>query len=89
MNGIRPGALGDFDDFVHPQVTLAGRRGAEQIRLIGVPDMQPIAIHFGVDGDGADPQFAARANDANGDLAPIGNEDFFEHGPSCSQRLGR
>ena len=38
------------------------------------------AVGFGVHGNRLDAQFAARSLDAEGNLAPVGNKDFLEHG---------
>ena len=41
--------------------------------------MQRVAVELGVDGDGADAELAARPDDADRDLAPIGDEHLVEH----------
>jgi hypothetical protein len=42
--------------------------------------MLRVAVGFGVDGDGGDAELVERADDAHGDLAPVGDEDLGEHG---------
>jgi hypothetical protein len=44
--------------------------------------MQRLAVGLRVNRDGLDPQLAAGADDAQGDLAAIGNQDFVKHGRS-------
>jgi hypothetical protein len=41
--------------------------------------MQCIAIRFRVDSNGAHAEFSAGAGNPYGDLATVGNEDFFQH----------
>jgi hypothetical protein len=41
--------------------------------------MERRSIHIGVDGDGCDPHLVTGANDPNRNLAPIGDENLFEH----------
>ena len=47
--------------------------------LFGGEDVLGVAVGFGVDRDGADAEAAQRADDAAGDDAAIGDEDFGEH----------
>ena len=46
--------------------------------------MQAPAVGVGVDGDRADPELAQRAEDPDGDLAAVGDEDFREGRPCGS-----
>jgi len=48
-------------------------------RLIRVVHMRRLAIRLGIDGDRAQAQRAAAANDATRDLPAIGDEDGAEH----------
>ena len=41
--------------------------------------VQRLGVGLGVDGHGRDAQLAAGADDAHGDLAPVGDEDLVEH----------
>ncbi|MNU09124.1 hypothetical protein D3C72_2555160 [compost metagenome] len=41
--------------------------------------MEGVGVGFGVDGDGADAEGLAGADDAAGDLAAVGDEDLGEH----------
>ena len=43
--------------------------------------MQRTGVRVGIDGDGGDAQLLTGTNDADGDLAAVGDEDFTEH--SC------
>ena len=42
--------------------------------------MQRVAVEVGVHGDGGDAQLLAGADDPDGDLAPVGDQDLGEHG---------
>jgi hypothetical protein len=71
-------AFGDRDDPRGVQVALARRRGADRIRGIGRPDVQRIAVDVAVNRGRADAEVVAGANDAERDLAAIGDEDGGE-----------
>ena len=42
--------------------------------------MQRVAIRIGIDRHGGDAHFARGFDDATGDFATVGNQNFFEHG---------
>ena len=56
---------------------------AERVGLVGKPDVERIAVEFGVDRDGLDPEFTGGADDSDGDLAAVGNQDLLEHKCQC------
>ena len=60
------------------EVALGRRAGPEQVRLVGGGDVQRAAVGLRVDGDGADPELAQGAEDTDGDLAAIGDQDLGE-----------
>ena len=80
MDGVGFSLLGDLKNLVHAQVALARGRRAEQVGLVSVAHVQRAAVHVRIHGHGGNAQFAAGADDAHGDLAPVGDEDFLEHG---------
>ena len=43
-------------------------------------DVEAIDVGFRIDGDRLDAEFFAGPDDAQRDLAPVGDQDFFEHG---------
>ena len=51
-------------------------RRADADRFIGEADMQAVAVGFGIHGDGTDAEIAAGADDAQRDLAAIGNQEL-------------
>jgi hypothetical protein len=60
------------------EVALRRRAWAEQVGLIRDRRVQRAAVGLRVDGDRADPELPERPEDADGDLAAIGDEDFLE-----------
>jgi hypothetical protein len=67
------------DDAADLQVALAARAGSDADGLVSEVNVHRIDIRFGINGDGFDIEFLAGADDAEGDFATIGYEDFFEH----------
>jgi hypothetical protein len=49
------------------------------VGLVGVADVEGVAVGVGVDGDGADAELLAGAQDTEGDLAAIGDQYFSKH----------
>ncbi len=87
MHGLGAGLLAGVDDLVDHQVGLGRRRRSDVHRFVRHVDVQRIAIGIGIDGDGLDAHFARSLDDAAGDLATVGDQNFFEHKPLCP--LGR
>src|ERR1700687_955429 len=79
MDGVGAGDLGRRDDA--RDVEIAGRRGgrADADVLVGIGDVQAVAVGGRADGDGLDAELAARLDDPQGDLAAVGDEDLLEH----------
>ena len=71
--------LGGVENPVDPQVAFGGRRGADVLRLVGHADVQRCAVGIGIDGHRSDAHFAQGADDADGDLAPVGDQYLAEH----------
>ena len=57
--------------------------------FIGVQDVQAGGIGFGVNGNAVDLQVAQGTQDAAGNGATVGNQDFFEHGITPEGDAGR
>src|SRR5688572_1154609 len=79
MNRVGAGDLSRGDDAGDAEVTLFGRGGADADVVIGIADVKGIAVGLGMHGDGLDAHLLAGRDDAKGDLAAIGDEDFREH----------
>ena len=80
--GVDRVAAGDErggQDVGRGQVAAARLRGPDADRLVGELDGARVAVRLAVGHDRADAQAAAGAQDAQGDLAPVGDEDAAEH----------
>src|SRR5207247_10949691 len=62
------------------QVALGGRAAPDQVRLVGVSHVRRIPIDVRIDGDRPDAELAQRPEDADRDLASVGDEHFAENG---------
>jgi hypothetical protein len=60
------------------EIALRGRRRPDAYRLVGERDVLGVAVGFGSDDDRLDAELAARALDAQRDLAAIGDQDLVE-----------
>ena len=61
------------------EIGLGGRRRADMHGLVGHFDMQRVLVGVGIDRDRLDAHLAGGLDDAAGDLAAIGDQDFLEH----------
>jgi hypothetical protein len=78
-HGFRAGLLAGGDDLLRDQIALRRRRRSDMHRFDGHFDMHGIAIGIRIDRDGGNPHLARRLDDATGDLATVGDQDFREH----------
>src|SRR5206468_8167883 len=92
MDGLDSDAPGDIEDALDVEIALARRGGADGHGLTGLGDEWPRPVSLGVHGDRPDPERTAGADDATGDLAPVGDEDARQHrirrGAPCPRRRG-
>ena len=79
MHGLRAGRAAGLDDLVDQQIRLRGRRRADGDGLVGHLHVQAVPVGVGVDRDRLDAELARRLDDAAGDLAAVGDQDFLEH----------
>jgi len=79
VHGLGPGLLAGPDDLVLDQIGFAGRRAADEHRLVGHLHGQTVGVGLGVDDDGLDPQPAAGLDDPDRDLTPVGDQNLREH----------
>ncbi len=66
----------DVEDRLDVEVAAGRLVRAEVKGLMRLAHVPRGAVAVGIDRHGRQPQFAARANDPNGDLAAVGDEDF-------------
>jgi len=76
------------DDAFDIEIGLCCRSGANQHRLVSQAHVQRVRIRLAVDCDGAIPLCARCCNDAAGNLATVGNEQFFRLSASGRARPG-
>ncbi len=79
MHRLGARALAGVNDFVDQQIGLRGRRRADMHGLVGHFDMQRVGVRVGINGDGGDAQPPGGLDDAAGDLATIGDQNFTKH----------
>ena len=72
-------AVGRSEQPLDVEIALRGRGRAEQVRLVGIGDVQGARIALRIDGHRADAELAERPEDADRDLAAVRHEHLFEH----------
>jgi len=78
MDCVCIGQFGGGDDVVHISITRLARRWTDTHILVSKQHVQCMRVGLRVHGDGSDAQIFAGANDAQGDLAPVGDQDLLE-----------
>ena len=81
MHRLGTGLLAGGDDLVHDQIGLLRGGRADADGLVGELDVQRVLVGFGIDGDGRDAHLAGGLDDAAGNFAAVGNQNFLEHIP--------
>src|SRR3989338_563981 len=76
MDAVHVGDLGRADDGRDVQIALLGSRSAHADRFVRQPHVEAVAVRFRIDGDRPDVHFFAGPYDPDGDLPPVGDEDF-------------
>jgi hypothetical protein len=79
MHSFRAGRLAGSDDLVDQQVGLRGRRRADVDGLVGHLHVHRLRVGVRIDGYRLDPHPPGGLDDAAGDLAAVGDQDFLEH----------
>src|SRR5437868_13145288 len=79
MYGFGIGNLRRADHCRNIQIALGKLRRANADRLVRKTYGQRVAIRFAVDSHGAYAQLFASANDTQGNLATIGNQNLLKH----------
>ena len=75
MNGINVFFFGQRDNAF--DIEIRGDRTfalADEVSFVRLETMETKAIFLGIDGHGAEPEFGARAEDADRDFAAVGSE---------------
>ena len=79
MDRVGAGDLGRGDEARNVEIRLARRRGADADVVVGEAHVQRLAVGLGIDGDRLNAELAAGADDAQRDLAAIGDQNFLKH----------
>ena len=79
MDRVGPGDLGRGDDVGDVEVALAAGALSDTDRFVRVFHVQGFGIRARMHGHAFDAQFPAGPHDAQGDFAPVGDEDLLEH----------
>ena len=79
MDGIDVGDLGRADDAVDLQVAIGAGRRADADGFVGELNVERIDVGLGENSDGFYAEFAAGPQNAQGNFATIGDEDFSKH----------
>ena len=80
MDGVGAGDFSGADEAGDVQVAVGRARGPDADRLVGKAHGQRVAVGLRVDRHRLRAQLFAGVDDAQRDLAAVGNEDFVEHG---------
>ena len=80
MDRLRARLLRRSEDLVGDEVRLRGHVAVERHRHVRHARVQRFRVPVRVDRDGLDVHLARGADDAQGDLAAVGDEDALEHG---------
>ncbi len=86
VHGVGAGLLDDVEDALGVEVALGRGLPAERVGLVGQPDVERFAVELGVHRHAGDAELLARTDDADGDLAPVGDQDLGQHAiwlPAC------
>jgi hypothetical protein len=86
VHTIGAAAANGVEDRLGVEVALGRGLAAECVRLVGEPDVEGVPIELGVDRDRRDAELAGGPDDADGDLAPVGDQDLLQHGCQCRGR---
>ena len=79
MHRLGAGLLAGGDDFFSLQIAVAAGRGTDVNGLVGQRHMACVLVSVGVNRHGLDAHLAGSEDDAAGDFAAVGDQDFGEH----------
>ena len=79
MHGVGAGDLAGGENIGDVEIAVFRRRRADADALVGKTHVHGVGVGGGMHGDGRNAEFLAGAQDAQRDLAAIGDQDFIEH----------
>jgi hypothetical protein len=80
VDGVGVGNLGRRDERRDVEVALAAGGRPDAHRLVGKAHVQAFLVGGRIHGHRFDAHFAASTDNAQGNFAPVGNQDFIKHG---------
>jgi hypothetical protein len=93
MDGVHIVGLGDAEDAGNVEIGFDGSfAGADAIGFVRFEAVKGEAVFLGIDGDGAEAEFVGGAENADGDFATVGGEEFangtlFFHGNQSKRQM--
>ncbi len=88
MNRVHVGDFGGADYGGDIEIAARALGGSDTNSFVGEAHVQAVAIGFRINRDGADSKILAGADNADGDLATIGDQNFLEHISGDEWRTG-
>ncbi len=85
MHGLGSGSFDHAQYGLGVEVALGCALSAQSVGLVRQPDVEGIAVEFGVHRNGWDPHLLARPDDPNRNFSPIGDQDLRKHRPMVSR----
>ena len=85
MDRVNPAGGGGGQDVGNVEIALAAQGVADADRFIGQLNMERVFINRAVDGHGGDAEFAAAAQDPEGNFAAVGDQHFADGHPAAVQ----
>ena len=79
MDGIHVRDLGGADDPIGAEIGVRALVAADADGFVGELHVERLHVGLGIDGEGLDAHLAASADNAEGDFAAVGDEDFLDH----------
>ena len=79
MHAVGAAVVDGVEDRLGVEVALGCGLPAERVGLVGEAHVERVAIEFAVHRDGADSELAGGANDPDGDLSTVGDQDLGQH----------
>ena len=79
MNRLRAGLPRGGENLFKIEITFRRRVAADGHGFVRLRDMQRIRVRVGINRDGADAHFFERADNAAGNRATVGDQNFLEH----------
>ena len=85
VDRVHPAGGGSGEDVGDVEIALAAQGVAHADRLIGQLDVKCVFVDRAVDGHRGDAEFAAAAQNPEGDFAAVGDQHFADGHPAAVQ----